>query len=189
MYPKEWFTDFMGVAYRYFDLRMNVVLLFPDRKGSLRLWRDVPHWWFDSSIRIRFVEDGPRYWFVMDADSRRPDSNMSFFMVLPHSPNYDRFKAGVGDAAYLRFGEYSTRTLSDVKDSDKCDCGHAAGDHDYEPNSVCLYDDCDCTKFILTQVYLLRQKKTVADLKFLDKADIQDDPLAWNCISTHEKLV
>lgn len=187
MYTKEWFTDFMGIAYRYFDLRMNVVLLFPDRKASLRLWRDVPHWWFDPSVRIRFVEDGQRYWFVMDADSKRPDSNMSFYRVLPSSSNYDRFKAGVGEAAYMRFGEYTTRTLSEVKNSNKCDCGHAAGDHDYEPNSVCLHDECNCTNFILTQVYLLRQKKTVTNLKFLDIKDIKDDPLAWNCITTHQE--
>jgi hypothetical protein len=33
--PIPWFDDFVGVAYRYYDLRMNVVPLFTDRKEAL----------------------------------------------------------------------------------------------------------------------------------------------------------
>ena len=33
-----WFDDFVGVAYRYYDLRMNVVPLFTDRKQSTSLF-------------------------------------------------------------------------------------------------------------------------------------------------------
>ena len=51
-----WFDDFVGVAYRYYDLRMNIVPLIADRKQSASLWHDTIHWWLDPSIKIRFVE-------------------------------------------------------------------------------------------------------------------------------------
>ena len=45
--PIPWFDDFVGVAYRYYDLRMNVVPLITDRKQSASLWHDSIHWWVD----------------------------------------------------------------------------------------------------------------------------------------------
>ena len=52
-----WYDDFVGVAYRYYDLRMNVVPLFTDRKEAASLWHDTIHPWVDPSIKIRFLED------------------------------------------------------------------------------------------------------------------------------------
>ena len=178
----RWSDDFLGVAYRYYDLRMNVVPLFDDRRKALKLWQDVVHWWIDASVRIRFVEEPDHYWFVMSAQSSRPDSDMAFHKRLARSPHYERFKAGYGDAAYLRFGEYSVKTLYQVKDSDICNCSHPAGDHDDGEHTECLEEGCDCTDFASTQVYLLKRKKTVADIAFVDVGRIRDDPLAWNCM-------
>jgi len=90
-----WFDDFTGVAYRYYDLRMNVVPLLSDRKQSASLWHDTIHWWLDSTIKIRFVETGDKYWFIMGSDSQKPDTNLSFFKVLQKSENYERFKKGL----------------------------------------------------------------------------------------------
>jgi len=64
-----WFTDFLGVAYRYYDLRMNVVPLFSERKEAVELWHGSIRWWIDPTIRVRFVETDDKYWFVMGADS------------------------------------------------------------------------------------------------------------------------
>ncbi|MCG8520726.1 MAG: hypothetical protein MI744_00795, partial [Pseudomonadales bacterium] len=75
----------MGVAYRYYDLRMNVVPLFEERKKAVNLWHDTIHWWNDHSIKIRFVEADDKYWFVMGGDSSRPETNQSFFKVLHRS--------------------------------------------------------------------------------------------------------
>ena len=107
-----WFDDFMGVAYRYYDLRMNVVPLLTDRKQSASLWHDTIHWWVDSSIKIRFVETGDKYWFIMGSDSQKPDTNLSFFKVLQKSENYERFKKGHGGEAYLRLGVYTKNYLA-----------------------------------------------------------------------------
>lgn len=187
MSARVWFDGFLGVAYRYFDLRMNVVPLFPKRREGLKIWQDIIHWWPDTSIRIRFVEDKEKYWFVMASESKRPDSNMSFYKVLPRSSHYERFKAGYGEAAYLRFGEYSTKRLADVKDSDVCNCGHPAGDHDDGDTTECLEEGCECEDFLSTQVYVLKRKKTVTDIAFISEADVRDDPLAWNCINANSE--
>jgi len=33
---------------------------------------------------------------------------------------------------------------------------------------------------------LLKKKKTVTDIKFLDETEIKDDVLAWNCFSINK---
>ena len=178
-----WFNDFIGVAYRYFDLRMNVVPLFHDRKHASELWQRVIHWWIDPSIRIRFVETGDEYWFIVGADSSHPDTNMSFFKILPKSKNYERFKKGHGGEAYLRLGTFAKKYIKDVKDDAVCNCGHIKEDHDdSKDNDECLYEDCNCTKFESFQVNLLKKKKTVTDIKFLQEDEVKDDPLTWNCL-------
>lgn len=181
-----WFDEFVGVAYRYFDLRMNVVPLFVDQKESLELWRDVIHWWVDPSIRIRFVEEEDSYWFIMGADSQRQDANLSMYKLLPKSGHYERFKKGHGGEAYLRFGVYSKKTLEDSKKDTLCDCGHDAVDHDENDDGVCLYNTCECKKFSSFQVNLLKRKKTITDIKFLDEGDVKDDSLAWNCLNANK---
>lgn len=183
----KWFSDFLGVAYRYFDLRMNVVPLFPERKTASDLWHETIHWWQDHSIRIRFVEMNDDYWFVMGADSQRPDSNTSFFKILSISENYTRFKKGHGGEAYLRLGVYSKKFKKDSKSDAVCNCGHSQDEHDdSKENDECLYEDCSCKKFETFQVTLLKKKKTVTDIKFLNETEVKDDPLAWNCLYTNK---
>jgi len=182
----RWFDDFVGVAYRYYDLRMNVVPLFTDKKKASVLWRDIMHWWLDSSIKIRFVEIDDEYWFIMGSDSQRPESNLSFFKILPKSENYERFKNGHGGEAYLRLGVYVTKFRKNVKKDELCNCGHAAEDHDKDDNDLCLYEECMCKKFSTFQVTILKRKKTITDIAFLKEKDIKNDPLAWNCLNINK---
>jgi len=184
--PIPWFDEFVGVAYRYYDLRMNVVPLFSKRKQATDLWHDSINWWMDHSIKLRFVETGNDYWFIMGADSQHPQTNLSFFKVLAKSENYERFKKGHGGEAYLRLGIYSDQTLKDAKNDAICNCGHAAEDHDKNDNDVCLYEVCSCKKFQSFQVNLLKKKKTITDIMFLDEKNIKDDSLAWNCLNANK---
>ena len=95
-----WFDDFSGVAYRYYEIRMNVVPLFSDLKKAQDFWRETIHWWNDHSIKIRFVETGDTYWFIMGGESRNAKDNRSLFKILPKSSHYDRFKKGSEGSAY-----------------------------------------------------------------------------------------
>lgn len=178
-----WISDFLGVAYRYFDLRMNVVPLFSDRKQAVNIWHETIHWWNDHSIKIRFVETGDKYWFIMGADSSKPQTNKCFFKILDQSPNYERFKKGHGGEAYLRLGTYKKTFKKDVKNDAVCNCGHIKEDHEEEgDHDNCLVDDCNCIKFESFQVNLLKKKKTITDIKFLQEKEVKDDPLTWNCL-------
>ena len=182
-----WFDDFIGVAYRYYDLRMNVVPLFTDRKDAVKLWNDTIHWWVDPSIKIRFVESGNKYWFIMASETKHPDSNKSLFKVLAKSENYERFKNGHDGEAYLRLGVYSKKYFDDVKNDAICNCGHEKQDHDDEEKEHdCLYEDCECKKFESFQVNLLKKKKTVTDIVFLDESDVKEDAISWNCLNTNK---
>ena len=184
--PIPWSDDFVGVAYRYYDLRMNVVPLLPQRKQAIDIWHDTINWWQDHSIKIRFVETGTNYWFIMGADSQHPQSNISFFKILSKSENYERFKKGHGGEAYLRLGVYSDKYLADSKRDAMCNCGHAAEDHDKNDNDSCLYEICNCKKFQTFQVNLLKKKKTVTDIAFLVEENVKEDPLAWNCLNVNK---
>ena len=178
-----WINDFLGVAYRYYDLRMNVVPLFSERKQATNFWHETIHWWNDHSIKIRFVETGDKYWFVMGGDSSKPQTNKFFFKILDQSPNYERFKKGHGGEAYLRLGTYTKKFKKDVKNDAVCDCGHIKEDHEEEDDhDDCFVGDCKCTKFESFQVNLLKKKKTVTDIKFLQEDEVKDDPLTWNCL-------
>ncbi len=176
--PISWFDDFLGVAYRYFDLRMNVIPLFSDRKKASDLWHENVHWWPDPDIKIRFVESGDRYWFILASESVRPDRNTSFFKLLPMSENYLRFKKGHLGEAYLRFASYSEKEEKDVKDGAVCNCGHTKKDH----NGSCTIDGCTCTKFTTFELKMLKKKKTVTNIKFLEEKDVKDDSISWNCL-------
>jgi len=178
-----WINDFLGVAYRYYDLRMNVVPLFSERKQATHFWHETIHWWNDHSIKIRFVETGDKYWFVMGGDSSKPQTNKYFFKILDQSPNYERFKKGHGGEAYLRLGTYTKKFKKDVKNDAVCNCGHIKEDHEEEgDHDDCFVGDCKCTKFESFQVNLLKKKKTVTDIKFLQEDEVKDDPLTWNCL-------
>ena len=185
--PIPWFDDFVGIAYRYYDLRMNLIPLFHDFKKAQGFWRETIKWWNDHSIKIRFVETGDTYWFIMGAESRKTEDNRFLFKVLPKSSHYDRFKKGQEGTAYLRLGTHSKKFKKDVKDDAKCNCGHIKEDHEEgKGNDSCLFEDCDCRKFETFQINMLKKKKTVTDIKFLTEAEIKDDVLAWNCFSVNK---
>ena len=183
----QWFDDFVGVAYRYYDLRMNLVPLFNNFKVARLFWLETIKWWNDHSIKIRFVETGDTYWFIMGAESRKVQNNRFLFKVLPKSPHYDRFKKGQEGTAYLRLGTYLKKFKKDVRDDAKCNCGHIKEDHEEgEVNDSCLFEACDCKKFETFQINMLKKKKTVTDIKFLTEAEIKDDALSWNCFSVNK---
>ena len=185
--PIPWFDDFVGIAYRYYDLRMNLIPLFDDFKKAQAFWRETIKWCNDHSIKIRFVETGDTYWFIMGAESRKTEDNRFLFKVLPKSSHYDRFKKGQEGTAYLRLGTHSKKFKKDVKDDAKCNCGHIKEDHEEgKGNDSCLFEDCDCRKFETFQINMLKKKKTVTDIKFLTEAEIKDDVLAWNCFSVNK---
>ena len=108
----SWMNDFLGVGYRFYDLRMNVFPIFSDKKQAIKIWESVVKWWADPSIKIRFVEIGDDYWFIMTGDSPFPESNKSLFKVLEKSEHYERFKKGHDEEAYLRMGIYREKDKS-----------------------------------------------------------------------------
>ena len=68
-----------------------------------------------------------------------------------------------------------------------CDCGHRKDDHNDENNdNYCLYEECDCKKFESFQVNLLKKKKVVTNIKFMNEKEVKDDSLAWNCLNRHK---
>ena len=183
----KWHDDFLGVAYRYFDVRMNIALMFPERKKASNLWIETVNWWNDHTIKVRFVETDSDYWFIVGADSRKPSTNKCFYKILPMSEHYQRFKKGHQGSAILRFGVYTKKFIDDVKNDNPCNCGHRKDDHDVEKgNNYCLYEDCDCKKYESFQVNLLKKKKVITNIKFMNEAEIKDDSLAWNCFNRHK---
>ena len=123
----------------------------------------------------------------MGSDSQKPDTNLSFFKELPKSENYERFKKGHGGEAYLRLGCICKQNLlDDVKKMQYVIVAHEAQDHDEGDGDVCLFNSCECKKFASFQVNLLKKKKIITDIKFLEEKDVKNDPLVWNCINANK---
>ena len=156
----KWRDDLLGVAYRYYDLRMNIVPLFDEMSKVTDLWNDTCHWWVDHSIRARFIESGDKYWFAIGSESTRPDTNVFLCKELPISENYERFKKGHDGEAYLRLGTYEKKYFENSKDDAVCDCEHEQEDHD-EKDYSCLYEDCFCTKFQSFQIRIAQAQKNI----------------------------
>ena len=107
---------------------------------------------------------------------------MCFFKILHKSEHYERFKEGHDGEAYLRLGVYSKKYKKDVKRDAICNCGHRKDDHEESGGDDCLMEDCTCKKFESFQVNLLKKKKTITDIKFLQENQVKDDSLTWNCL-------
>ena len=161
--------------------------MFPERKEASNLWLETVHWWNDHTIKVRFVEIDDEYWFIAGADSRKPSTNKSFYKILPKSENYERFKKGHNGSAILRFAVYTKKFYDGVKNDVPCDCGHRKDDHNFEKNDYyCLYEDCNCKKFESFQINLMKKKKVVTNIKFMNEDEVKDDSLAWNCLNRHK---
>ncbi|HJU34088.1 MAG TPA: hypothetical protein VJ695_03105 [Nitrososphaera sp.] len=104
--PISWFTEFIGIGYRYHDVYMNVILLFEDKMSAYRLWKNTINWWPDDEIKLRFVEQGDSYWVIIYGGSTYKGDNTGFVKKVPVSDNYKRFKVGYEKKAILRFGIY-----------------------------------------------------------------------------------
>ena len=102
--PAYWFKDFVGVGYRYHDVYMNVFPLFEDKMSAFRLWKKTINWWPDDGIKLRFVEQGDSYWFILYGGSDYTKDNTGFVKKVQVSENYERFKVGYEKKAILRFG-------------------------------------------------------------------------------------
>jgi hypothetical protein len=104
--PLHWFKDFVGVGYRYHDVYMNVFPLFEKKIPAFKLWKETIEWWPDDVIKLRFVEQGDDYWFILYGGSKYTNDNTGFVKKMPVSENYKRFKSGYEKKAILRFGIY-----------------------------------------------------------------------------------
>jgi hypothetical protein len=113
-----WRNDFIGIGYRYHDVYMNVFPLFQEKKYASKLWDKSIYWWPDDQIKLRFVEKGNNYWFILYNNSQNVDENTGFAKDFQLSANYQRFKEGYEKQAILRFGIYR-ENIKNKKDQGK----------------------------------------------------------------------
>ena len=175
----EWFTNFLGIAYRYFDIKMNIVILLSNFNYGKSVWNNTVNKWTDDSIKLRFVEYQNKYWFIMSGYDNL-GTITTFYKILPRSNNYNRFKLHCNNEAYIKFGTYTPKYQSESKSDDICNCTHALQNHDCT-SSICKSSSCECTKFMTFQIMLLKKKKTTTDIKFLTHDKIKTDSIVWNC--------
>jgi hypothetical protein len=92
---------------------MNVFPLFEDKMSAFRLWKKTVDWWPDDKIKLRFVEQGDHYWFILYGGSEYRRDNTGFAKKVQISENYQRFKVGYEKKALLRFGIYKEKEKKD----------------------------------------------------------------------------
>ena len=97
----KWFDGFAGVGYYFHDVRPLLLLVFEKRPRLFDTWKKTLKWWPEDDIRLRFVEKGSTYRFIMYCESLVPDTNTVFLKLLNMSENYTRFKSEYEGAANL----------------------------------------------------------------------------------------
>lgn len=110
--PDKWFSEFLGVGYRYHDIYMNVLLLFSSRISAARLWNKTVDGWADDQIKLQFVEEKDQYWIILfhEGSSLLLKDSMGFIKHVPKSKNYERFKTRFEDKIILRFAIYAKKS-------------------------------------------------------------------------------
>ncbi|HVD08237.1 MAG TPA: hypothetical protein VNB67_07305, partial [Nitrososphaeraceae archaeon] len=108
----KWFSEFLGVGYRYHDIYMNVLLLFSSHISAARLWNKTVDGWADDQIRLQFVEEKDQYWIILfhEGSSLLLKDSMGFIKQVPKSKNYERFKTRFEDKIILRFAMYANKS-------------------------------------------------------------------------------
>jgi hypothetical protein len=108
--PKLWYSEFLGIGYRYHDVYMNVLLLFSDRSAAVKLWNRSIDGWADDQVKLMFIEDGGNYWFILfqEGSSILLKEDIGFIKCVPISNNYLKFKNRYDLKVIVRFAIYST---------------------------------------------------------------------------------
>lgn len=116
--PSRWFSEFLGVGYRYHDIYMNVLLLFGDRTLAVRLWNKTIDGWADDQVRLLFIEDGDNYWFILfqEGSSLLLKENIGFIKCVPVSNNYVKFKNRYELKVIVRFAVYTSKSIANEKE-------------------------------------------------------------------------
>ena len=112
-----WFSNIVGVGYRYHDVYMNVLPLFKDKRYAFKLWKKTIEWWPDDEIKLRFVEYNDKYWFILYRGSKYKGEKIGFVKDFLISENYKRFKCGYEKQVILRFAVYKENKNKEIADN------------------------------------------------------------------------
>lgn len=88
----EWYRDFVGIGYHFYDVHTRVLLIFDKRKILVRAWKNIIKWWPDDEIKMRFVDTNDSFLFLLYSKSRILGTTWVFLKHLSASENYRRFK-------------------------------------------------------------------------------------------------
>ena len=105
----NWYDDFLGVGYHFYDVRPRILLIFNERKKIPMMWNKVIKYWPDDEIKIRFVEKESSFEFVLYCESRIILATWVFLKSLKMSDNYKRFKEDYDGAANLGLALYKPK--------------------------------------------------------------------------------
>lgn len=166
---RKWITDFLGVGYRYSDITMNILILFSDRKAAIKIWNENIHWWPDNQIILRFIEDNENYWFILYLGGKDllSKENVGFLKKNSLTQNYLRFKKNFEEKAILRFAVYKTSDKKTPKMDGKSE-----------------RDDSDTSTETNYEINIFKRLKTIYDVKFLKKDELEENNLEYSLINT-----
>jgi len=105
----NWFDDFLGVGYLFYDVRPKILLIFDERRKIPNVWNKIIKYWPDDEIKIRFVETEDSFEFVLYCESRILLTTWVFLKALKTSENYQRFKEDYDGAANFGLALYKPK--------------------------------------------------------------------------------
>ncbi len=121
-----WYTDYLGVGYSYVNKGWQVFPIFSNPANAKKLWKNEIEPLEEQTLKMRFIEHGNEYKFVLYPFPFQKDKlNFGFYRSLNSSGIYDKFKrsfCGKVSFAFATIGDgikpsifSKTKLVSDVK--------------------------------------------------------------------------
>lgn len=105
----NWFDDFLGVGYHFYDVRPRILLIFDGKKKIFNTWNKLIKYWPDDEISVRFIEINDTFEFLLYCESRILQATWVFIKALKISEHYKKFKEDYDGAAILGLALYKPK--------------------------------------------------------------------------------
>jgi len=99
-----WFTDYLGIGYLHNTKGWFVFPVFTSLSNAHRIWRKQMQNTNEHALKMRFIEDGSEYRFILYPHPlQREEVNFGFYRRLSSSETYSVFKQNFSGNAFFTF--------------------------------------------------------------------------------------
>jgi len=110
-----WFTDYLGIGYAFNQKDWLVFPIFSSPSNAKMLWIDQIEPIDEQTLKMRFIENGNEYTFILYPFPFQNDKlNFGFYRRISSSETYNIFKRNFSGKAFFTFGTIGDGTKPNI---------------------------------------------------------------------------